>query len=46
MIELLTQDERIRFAVNLATTEEAGLALSSDLLKVASKVIGGKALGN
>ncbi|MDP9161971.1 MAG: YfiR family protein [Acidobacteriota bacterium] len=46
MIELLTQDERVRFAVNLATTEEAGLALSSDLLKVATKVIGGKALGN
>lgn len=46
MIELLTQDERIRFAVNLSTTEEAGLALSSDLLKVATRVIGGKALGN
>jgi len=34
------QENKIRFEVNLPATEEAGLMLSSELLKVATKVIG------
>jgi hypothetical protein len=40
MIEFVPQENRIRFQVNLPATEEAGLTLSSELLKVATKVIG------
>ncbi len=40
MIEFVPQENRIRFEVNLPATEEAGLTLSSELLKVATKVIG------
>jgi len=40
MIEFVPQENRIRFEANLPATEEAGLTLSSELLKVATKVIG------
>lgn len=40
MIELLTQEGRIRFQVNVAAINEARLTVSSELLKVAVKVIG------
>ncbi len=40
MIQFVPQENRIRFEVNLPATEEAGLMLSSELLKVATKVIG------
>jgi len=38
MIEFVLQGDRVRFEVNLANTTEAGLTLSSDLLKVAVAV--------
>jgi hypothetical protein len=40
MIELVRQEGRIRFAVNLAAISGAQLTVSSELLKVAVKVIG------
>ncbi|MGH9512733.1 MAG: YfiR family protein [Terriglobales bacterium] len=40
MIQFVPQEDRIRFEVNLPATEEAGLTLSSELLKVATRVIG------
>jgi hypothetical protein len=39
MIEFVVQDERIRFAVNAVPVEDAGLTVSSELLKVATRVI-------
>jgi len=38
MIEFVLQGDRVRFEVNLASTAEAGLTLSSELLKVAVAV--------
>jgi hypothetical protein len=38
MIELVLDDERVRFEVNLDATTKAGLELSSELLKVARVV--------
>jgi hypothetical protein len=38
MIQFLLQNNRIRFAVNLSSTEHARLRLSSELLKVALSV--------
>jgi hypothetical protein len=38
MIQFVLQGDRVRFEVNLATAAEAGLTLSSDLLKVAVAV--------
>ena len=35
MIQFLLQNNRVRFAVNLSAAEQTGLALSSELLKVA-----------
>lgn len=40
MIEFVNLDDRIRFAVNISSVREAGIGLSSELLKVATKVIG------
>ncbi len=40
MIEFVPQENKVRFEVNLPATEEAGLILSSELLKVATRVIG------
>jgi hypothetical protein len=38
MIQLVLEDERVRFEVNLAAATKAGLRLSSELLKVARAV--------
>lgn len=38
MVQFIPEGNRIRFEVNLATAEHAGLTLSSDLLKVAMSV--------
>jgi len=38
MIEFVLEENRIRFAVNLAAAQRAGLMLSSELLKVATTV--------
>jgi hypothetical protein len=38
MIQFVSQDNRIRFEVNLTAVEQANLVLSSELLKVASNV--------
>lgn len=46
MIEFINQEERIRFEVNAAPLEEAGLTVSSELLKVATKVIHKSGGGN
>jgi len=40
MIELVTQGERIRFVANVGPMAEQGITVSSELLKVAVKVIG------
>jgi hypothetical protein len=40
MIQFVLDDNRIRFEVNLTATQHAGLALSSELLKVATTVKG------
>ena len=40
MIELVNQEDKIRFQVNLTAVSDAGLTVSSELLKVAVKVIG------
>ena len=39
VIGFVTQEEKIRFEVNLGAAEQSHLALSSELLKVASRVI-------
>ena len=38
MIQFLVQNDRVRFAVNLSAAEQNGLALSSELLRVAVRV--------
>jgi hypothetical protein len=38
MIQFMVRDSKVRFAVNLFATEQAGLSLSSELLKVAVQV--------
>jgi len=40
MIEFVTAENRVRFAVNLKAAQDAGIALSSELLKVATSVRG------
>lgn len=40
MIGFVMEGDRVRFAVNLAAVQRAGLKLSSELLKVAVKVVG------
>lgn len=40
MIEFIVQASRVRFAVNASAAETAGLTLSSELLRVATTVIG------
>lgn len=39
-IQFMFEGDRVRFAVNLTAAQEAGLTLSSELLKVATKVVG------
>ena len=41
MIQFLLEDNKVRFEINLATAQKAGLAVSSQLLKVAASVRGG-----
>ncbi len=38
MIQFVMENNRVRFAVNLTAAEKGGLTLSSELLKVATKV--------
>jgi len=38
MVQFVLEGNRVRFEVNLATAEHAGLTLSSELLKVATNV--------
>ncbi|MET0533168.1 MAG: YfiR family protein [Steroidobacter sp.] len=38
MIELFTENHRLRFTINVARAHEAGLHISSDLLKLAADV--------
>ena len=40
MVQFVLHDERVRFEINLTTTTSARLTMSSELLKVASAVIG------
>jgi len=40
MIQFVFDGDRVRFAVNLSAAQEAGLTLSSELLKVATRVVG------
>jgi hypothetical protein len=44
MIQFVVVDNRVRFEINLATTQRAGLEVSSQLLKVASTVHGARGL--
>jgi hypothetical protein len=46
MIAFVKQQERIRFEVNVAPMESAGITVSSELLKVALRVINKNAGGN
>jgi hypothetical protein len=41
MIEFVNDRERIRFAVNLDAADSAGIKLSSELLRIATRVTGG-----
>jgi hypothetical protein len=45
MIQFVLENDRVRFEVNLNATQKAGLTLSSQLLKVAVRVIGAPAGG-
>jgi hypothetical protein len=38
MVQFVVQEKKVRFAVNLIAAEKAGLALSSQLLKIATEV--------
>lgn len=38
MIQLFTENHRLRFAINVANANQAGLRISSDLLKLAASV--------
>jgi hypothetical protein len=46
MIQFIVEGSRVRFEVNLATAERAGLTLSSELLKVATAVRRSAQLGD
>jgi hypothetical protein len=46
MIGLVNQEDRIRFEVNIAPIEDSGLTVSSELLKVALRVIRKRAGGD
>jgi len=45
MIGFVTQQDRVRFEVNRGAAEQAGLNLSCELLKVATRVIGNSGAG-
>lgn len=46
MIGFLLQDNRLRFEVNKAAADKAGISFSSQLLKVAVRVTGGPQMGD
>jgi hypothetical protein len=46
MVQFMTEGSRVRFEVNLAPAERAGLVMSSELLKVAVNVRRGGAVGD
>ena len=46
MIQFVTVGKRVRFEINLSPAREAGLALGSELLRVASAVRGGVTPGD
>lgn len=46
MIQFVVEDNHVRFQVNVATAKRAGLAMSSELLKVAVGVESNSVLGN
>jgi hypothetical protein len=46
MVQFVLEDNRVRFEVNLATAQHAGLTLSSELLKVAVNVKRSAQLGD
>jgi hypothetical protein len=45
IIQFVTENSRVRFEINLAAAERAGLSLSSQLLKLAIRVKGAAGLG-
>lgn len=45
MIQFVLQDNRVRFEINVSTAKRAGLAVSSQLLKVAAAVRGASGAG-
>ncbi|MGH9572127.1 MAG: YfiR family protein [Candidatus Acidiferrales bacterium] len=45
MIQFVVQENRVRFDINVGTAKRVGLAVSSQLLKVAAAVRGGPAAG-
>jgi hypothetical protein len=45
MIQFVTAASRVRFEINLLTAREAGLTMSSELLRVASAVRNGTGPG-
>ena len=46
MIQFRLEDNRVRFAINLAPAASAGIGMSSELLKVAVSVKSGKKVGD
>ena len=46
MVQFVLADRKVRFKINLAATRQAGLNLSSQLLKVAEEVRGGSQIGD
>ena len=46
MVQFVMADRRVRFEINLAAAQQAGLKLSSELLKVAAAVTGISRPGN
>jgi hypothetical protein len=46
MVQFVLAEERVRFEINLAATQQAGLSISSQLLKVAAEVSGNSRPGN
>jgi hypothetical protein len=46
MVQFVLADRKVRFKINLAATRQAGLNLSSQLLKVAAEVREGSPAGN
>ena len=46
MVQFVMADRRVRFEINLAAAQQAGLKLSSELLKVAATVTGVSRMGN